>query len=40
MSRGQPNESLRPYSWLSRPEPLLILSSKSSVMLTRLSGIW
>jgi hypothetical protein len=31
-------EPLRPYSRFSRPEPLLCLSSSSSVVLTRLSG--
>jgi hypothetical protein len=36
--RGQRDESLRPYSRLSRPEPLLFLPSSSSVVLTRLSG--
>jgi hypothetical protein len=36
--RGQRDESLRPYSRLSRPEPLLFLPSSSSVALTRLSG--
>jgi hypothetical protein len=36
--RGQRDESLRPYSWLSRPEPLLFLPSSTSVALTRLSG--
>jgi hypothetical protein len=30
--------SLRPYSRLSRPEPLLFLRNCSSVVLTRLSG--
>jgi hypothetical protein len=30
--------SLRPYSLLSRPEPLRFLPSGSSVVLTRLSG--
>jgi hypothetical protein len=35
---GQRGGSLRPYSRLSRPEPLLFLSSSSSVVLTRLSG--
>jgi hypothetical protein len=39
--RGQHNGSLRPYSRLSRPEPLLFLPSSSSVVLTRqsLSGV-
>jgi hypothetical protein len=36
--RGQRDESLRPYSRLSRPKPLLLLPSSSSVVLTRLSG--
>jgi hypothetical protein len=36
--RGQRDGSLRPYSLLSRPEPLLFLSGSSSVVLTRLSG--
>jgi hypothetical protein len=31
-------KSLRPYSRLSRPEPLLFLPSSPSVVLTRLSG--
>jgi hypothetical protein len=35
---GQREESLRPYSRLSRPEPILFLSSSSSIVLTRLSG--
>jgi hypothetical protein len=35
MLRGQRD---RPYSWFSRPELLLFLSSSSSVALTRLSG--
>jgi hypothetical protein len=35
--RGQSDGSLRPYSWFSRPEPLLPLSSSSSIVLTRLS---
>jgi hypothetical protein len=34
---GQRHGSLRPYSRFSRPEPLLFLSSSSSVVLTRLS---
>jgi hypothetical protein len=37
-SRGQRNRCLRPYSRLSRPEPILFLPSSSSVVLTRLSG--
>jgi hypothetical protein len=36
--RSQRNGSLRPYSRLSRPEPLLLLPSSCSVVLTRLSG--
>jgi hypothetical protein len=35
---GQRDGSLRPYSRLSGPEPLLFLPSSSSVVLTRLSG--
>jgi hypothetical protein len=35
---GQRDESLRPYSPLSKPEPILFLPSSSSVVLTRLSG--
>jgi hypothetical protein len=35
--RGQRDESLRSYSRLSRPEPLLFLPSSSSIVLTRLS---
>jgi hypothetical protein len=31
--RGERDESLRPYSRLSRPEPLLFLPSSSSVVL-------
>jgi hypothetical protein len=31
-------DSLRQYSRFSRPEPLLFLSSSSSIVLTRLSG--
>jgi hypothetical protein len=38
VTRGQRDESLRPYSRISRPEPLLLLPSSSSVALTRLSG--
>jgi hypothetical protein len=34
---GQYNRSLRPYSLFSRQEPLLVLSSISSVVFTRLS---
>jgi hypothetical protein len=36
--RGQRDESLRPYSRISRPEPLLFLPISTSVVLTRLSG--
>jgi hypothetical protein len=36
--RGQRDGSLRQYSRLSSPEPLLLLSSSSSIVLTRLSG--
>jgi hypothetical protein len=35
--RGQRDGSLRPYSRISRPEPILFLSSSASVVLTRLS---
>jgi hypothetical protein len=35
VSRGQRNGSLRQYSRVSRPEPLLFLSSSSSVVLYR-----
>jgi hypothetical protein len=38
VSRGQRNGSPLPYSWFSRPEPLLFLPSSSSIALTRLSG--
>jgi hypothetical protein len=38
VSRGQRDGSLRSYSRLSRPEPLLFLPSSSSIILTRLSG--
>jgi hypothetical protein len=34
--RGQRNGPLRPYSRISRPEPLLFLPSRSSIVLTRL----
>jgi hypothetical protein len=34
----QRDGSLLPYSQISRPEPLLFLSSSSSLVLTRLSG--
>jgi hypothetical protein len=37
VSHGQRNRSPRPYSQISRPEPLLFLPSSSSVVLTRLS---
>jgi hypothetical protein len=36
--RGQSDGSLRPYSRISRPEPLLCLPSSSSVVLPRLCG--
>jgi hypothetical protein len=36
--RGQLFGSLRPYSRISRPEPLLFLPSSFSIVLTRLSG--
>jgi hypothetical protein len=36
--RGQRDGCLRPYSRFFRPEPLLFLSSTSSVVLMRLSG--
>jgi hypothetical protein len=36
--RGQRDGSLLPYSRFSRQEPLLFLSSSSSVVLTRLCG--
>jgi hypothetical protein len=39
MPRDQRDGSLRPYSRLSRPEPLPFLSSSSSVVLARLSGL-
>jgi hypothetical protein len=38
VSRGQCDGSLRLYSQVSRPEPLLLLPSSSSVVLTRPSG--
>jgi hypothetical protein len=38
MPRGQLDGSLRPYLRLSRPDPLLFLSSSSSIVLTKLSG--
>jgi hypothetical protein len=34
MPRSQRDGSLRPYSRLFRPEPLLFLSSSSSILLT------
>jgi hypothetical protein len=37
VSRGQRDGSLQPYSRISRPEPLLLQSSYSTV-LARLSG--
>jgi hypothetical protein len=37
-SRSQHNGSLRPYSRISRPEPLLFLPSSSLIVLTRPSG--
>jgi hypothetical protein len=36
--RGKRDGSLRPYSRFSRPEPILSISSSSSIVLTRLSG--
>jgi hypothetical protein len=36
--RGQRDGSLRPCSRISRSEPLLFLSSSSSIAFTRLSG--
>jgi hypothetical protein len=39
VQRCQRDGSLRPYSRLSRQEPLLFLQSGSSVVLTRLSGL-
>jgi hypothetical protein len=38
VSHGQRNGSPRPYSRISRPEPLLSLPSRSSSVFTRLSG--
>jgi hypothetical protein len=38
VSHCQHNGSLRPYSRISRQEPLLFLTSNSSVVLTRLSA--
>jgi hypothetical protein len=37
VSRGQHNVSLRPCSLFSRQEPLLFLSSSSSIVSTRLT---
>jgi hypothetical protein len=37
--RGQRGGSIRSYSRFSSPEPLLFLSSSSSVVLTKLSGL-
>jgi hypothetical protein len=39
VSRYQRDGSLRPYSRFSRPEPLLFLSSSSSIVLTRLNAV-
>jgi hypothetical protein len=39
MLRGLRNGSAWLYSRLSRPEPLLFLSSSSSIVLMRLSGL-
>jgi hypothetical protein len=39
VSRGQRDGSIRPYSRISWPEPLLFLPSSSSIVLTRLSGL-
>jgi hypothetical protein len=36
---GQHDGSLRPYSRISRPAPLIFLSRSSSIVLTRLSGL-
>jgi hypothetical protein len=38
VSRSQRSGSLPPYSQIWRPEPLLFLSSSSSIVLTRLNG--
>jgi hypothetical protein len=38
VSRGQHYGSSRPYSQISRLEPLLLLASSSSIVLRRLSG--
>jgi hypothetical protein len=35
---GKRDGSLRPYSRLSKPEPLLFLPSSSSIVLTKLNG--
>jgi hypothetical protein len=37
--RGHCEWFIRPYSRLSRPEPLLFLSNRSSIVLMRLSGL-
>jgi hypothetical protein len=36
--RGHCDGFLQPYSRIHRPEPLLFISSSSSIVLTRLSG--
>jgi hypothetical protein len=36
--RSQRNRSPRKYSWFSRPEPLIFISSSSSIVLMRLIG--
>jgi hypothetical protein len=38
VARGQREGFLRPYSRLSRQEPLLFLASSPSVVLTKLGG--
>jgi hypothetical protein len=38
VSSSERDGSLRPYSRISRPEPLIFLPTSSSVVLTRLSG--
>jgi hypothetical protein len=38
VSRGERGRSPRPYSRISRPEPLLYLPSSSSIVFKRLSG--
>jgi hypothetical protein len=38
VTRHHRDGSIRPYCRISRPEPLVFLSSSSSVVLTRLSG--